>query len=105
MTRLWGSPNISEAMAGHPYNCAVFGSHTTVGVESEMADIDRVLIVGGGIAGLSLATALNRYGFTLELCERGERWPTIGAGINLGANGVRTLRALGVGGAVEQAGA
>ena len=35
-----------------------------------MADIERILIVGGGIAGLSLATALHRQGFHPELIER-----------------------------------
>jgi glycine/D-amino acid oxidase-like deaminating enzyme len=28
-----------------------------------MGDIERILIVGGGIAGLSVATALHRQGF------------------------------------------
>jgi len=69
-----------------------------------VADIKRILITGGGIAGLSLATALHRQGFAAELVERSKGWPAIGAGINLPANGVRALRALGVGRAVEQAG-
>ena len=67
-----------------------------------MADVDRILIVGGGIAGLSLATALGRQGYTPELIERSTTWPTIGAGINLPANGVRVLRMLGLGEAVER---
>lgn len=70
-----------------------------------MANIARILIAGGGIAGLSLATALHRQGFAAELVERSKGWPAIGAGINLAANGIRALRALGVGEAVEQAGA
>ena len=70
-----------------------------------VANIGRILITGGGIAGLSLATALHRQGFAAELVERSKKWPAIGAGINLPANGVRALRALGVGEAVEQAGA
>jgi FAD-dependent urate hydroxylase len=70
-----------------------------------VAEIERILITGGGIAGLSLATALHRQGFAAELVERSKEWPAVGAGINLAANGVRALRALGVGKAVEQAGA
>jgi 2-polyprenyl-6-methoxyphenol hydroxylase-like FAD-dependent oxidoreductase len=35
-----------------------------------MAEIERILIVGGGIAGLSVATALHRQGFAPELIER-----------------------------------
>jgi 2-polyprenyl-6-methoxyphenol hydroxylase-like FAD-dependent oxidoreductase len=69
-----------------------------------MADCERILIVGGGIAGLSLATALHQRGFTVELVERNPSWHETGAGILLHANGLRVLRALGVGDAVEQAG-
>ena len=67
-----------------------------------MADVERILIVGGGIAGLSVATALHRQGLTPELVERSTTWPAVGAGINLPANGVRVLRALGVGEAVDR---
>jgi FAD-dependent urate hydroxylase len=67
-----------------------------------MADVERILIVGGGIAGLSVATALHRQGLTPELVERSTTWPAVGAGINLPANGVRVLRALGVGDAVDR---
>jgi 2-polyprenyl-6-methoxyphenol hydroxylase-like FAD-dependent oxidoreductase len=67
-----------------------------------MADFDRILIVGGGIGGLSLATALHRQGYTPELVERSTAWPAVGAGINLPANGVRVLRALGLGEAVDR---
>ena len=35
-----------------------------------MADVDRILIAGGGIGGLTLATALHRQGYTPELIER-----------------------------------
>ena len=36
-----------------------------------MAEVETVLIVGGGIAGLTLARALHREGFTVELVECG----------------------------------
>jgi 2-polyprenyl-6-methoxyphenol hydroxylase-like FAD-dependent oxidoreductase len=67
-----------------------------------MTDIERILIVGGGIAGLSVASALYQQGFTPELVERSTTWPAVGAGINLPANGVRVLRALGLGDAVDR---
>jgi FAD-dependent urate hydroxylase len=70
-----------------------------------MANIDRILIVGGGIAGLTVATALHRQSFRAELVERNPVWHATGAGILLHANGMRILRALGLNKAVEHAGA
>jgi 2-polyprenyl-6-methoxyphenol hydroxylase-like FAD-dependent oxidoreductase len=70
-----------------------------------MADIDRILIVGGGIAGLTVAAALQQKGFAAELVEREQSWPTGGAGIAVQPNGMRVLNALGAGAAVERAGA
>jgi 2-polyprenyl-6-methoxyphenol hydroxylase-like FAD-dependent oxidoreductase len=70
-----------------------------------VAEVDRILIVGGGIAGLSLATALTRRGLTPELVERSPAWPTVGAGIALHANAGRMLRTLGLGQAVARAAA
>jgi len=69
-----------------------------------MAEIARILIVGGGIAGLTLATALHQLGLTAELVERNPAWQTAGAGIAVQPNGMAILRTLGLGTAVEQAG-
>jgi 2-polyprenyl-6-methoxyphenol hydroxylase-like FAD-dependent oxidoreductase len=66
---------------------------------------DRILIVGGGIAGLCCAAALRRYGFGPELVERSAEWRATGAGIGVLANGMRVLRALGLDGAVTRDGA
>ena len=70
-----------------------------------MANIERILIVGGGIAGLTLARAFHHQGFRAELVERSPSWQATGAAIQLHANGMRILHALGLGEAVEQAGA
>jgi hypothetical protein len=70
-----------------------------------MAEASRILITGGGIAGLSLAIALRRRGYAPELAEQCPRWPAAGAGIALHANAVRALRELGLGEAVSRASA
>ncbi|HEY6408157.1 MAG TPA: FAD-dependent oxidoreductase, partial [Ktedonobacteraceae bacterium] len=70
-----------------------------------MANIERILIVGGGIAGLTLARALHQQGFRAEMVERSPSWQATGAAIQLHPNGMRILHALGLGEVVEQAGA
>jgi len=69
-----------------------------------MADAERILIVGGGISGLSVAAALHTCGFTPELIERSDEWRALGAGIAMQPNGIRQLRRLGVATAVERVG-
>jgi 2-polyprenyl-6-methoxyphenol hydroxylase-like FAD-dependent oxidoreductase len=56
----------------------------------------RILIVGGGIAGLALGRALREQGFSPEIIERAAAWPAGGTGLYLPGNGVRALRALGL---------
>ncbi len=69
-----------------------------------MAELKRILLVGGGIAGLTLAAALDQQSFDAELVERNPTWHAIGAGIAVQPNAAHILRALGLGKAVEQAG-
>jgi FAD-dependent urate hydroxylase len=69
-----------------------------------MAKIDTILVVGGGMAGLTTAAALHQRGFAVELVERGEAWQAVGAGFLVHANGMRMLAALGLASGVEQAG-
>ena len=61
-----------------------------------MANVETILVVGGGVAGLTTATALHRYGFATELVERQETWHALGAGFLVHANGMRMLAALGL---------
>jgi len=70
-----------------------------------MVDSGRILIVGAGIAGLTLAVALGRKGFTPELVERRRQWPAVGAGIAIQPNAMRVLKELGLADAIEKAGA
>jgi 2-polyprenyl-6-methoxyphenol hydroxylase-like FAD-dependent oxidoreductase len=66
---------------------------------------DRALVVGAGIGGLATAIALQRAGREVLVLERTPELWEIGAGISLWPNAVRALRRLGIGDAVETAGA
>ncbi|EIW63980.1 FAD/NAD-P-binding domain-containing protein [Trametes versicolor FP-101664 SS1] len=55
-----------------------------------------VAIVGGGVCGLTCAVALQRAGVSVQLFEAAAAFGEIGAGIGIGPNAVRVLRALGV---------
>jgi FAD-dependent urate hydroxylase len=61
-----------------------------------MPDRRRVLVVGGGIAGLALAPMLARTGVAVEVIEREPAWRHAGTGIYLPGNAARALRALGL---------
>ena len=56
----------------------------------------RIAIIGAGIGGLTAAVALRRRGFEVALYERSARLEEVGAGLQIGPNGVKVLRALGL---------
>lgn len=56
----------------------------------------HVLIAGGGIGGLTAALALLRRGFDVSIFEQAKELKEIGAGVQLGPNGVRVLCELGL---------
>jgi salicylate hydroxylase len=56
----------------------------------------RVLIVGGGIGGLTAALALERQNAEVIVAEQSPQLSEIGAGIGLAPNAVKALRALGL---------
>jgi 2-polyprenyl-6-methoxyphenol hydroxylase-like FAD-dependent oxidoreductase len=65
----------------------------------------RVIVVGGGIGGLSAAIGLRGAGHEAVVLERAPRIDPVGAGITLFANGMRALARLGVREAVAAHGA
>lgn len=65
----------------------------------------RILIVGGGIAGLAAAAELQRAGVACEVVERTGRWAPVGAGLVLSVTAMAVLRRLGVADALVARGA
>jgi FAD-dependent urate hydroxylase len=61
-----------------------------------MTQPQRVLVVGGGIAGLATARALQRQGLEIDVVERSAAWSHPGTGMYLPANSVRALSSLGL---------
>ena len=53
------------------------------------------IVVGGGFAGLSAATALARYGWKVTLHERGSEIRAFGSALALSENGLKVLEMLG----------
>src|SRR6202048_3737668 len=74
-------------------------------IGGNMAKSGPILVVGGGVAGLTAAAALHRHGFATELVERQQTWHALGAGFLVQANGMRMLRSLGLAAGVQNAGA
>ncbi|WP_419903117.1 FAD-dependent monooxygenase [Kiloniella sp.] len=56
----------------------------------------QVLIVGGGIAGLSTAIALKQKGIEAEIIEKASSWRSGGAGLHLPGNAVVPMERLGI---------
>lgn len=56
----------------------------------------RVAIVGGGICGLLCAIGLTKGGFEVDIFESASKYGEVGAGVGIGPNAVRVLKALGV---------
>jgi salicylate hydroxylase len=61
-----------------------------------MASTNPILIIGGGIGGLTTALALLRRGLDVTVYERAPVLREVGAGVQIGSNGTRVLYALGL---------
>ncbi|GAA4662967.1 FAD-dependent oxidoreductase [Gordonia humi] len=62
----------------------------------------KVLIVGAGISGLALASALHRDGAHVTVLEQAPEFTEAGSGLSMFGNGFRALDALGLGDAVRE---
>lgn len=63
-----------------------------------------MLVVGAGVAGLSAAIAMARRGIEVDVIDHVSVWKPSGAGLTLGAAGLRALQQLGVLGEVMRRG-
>jgi len=73
-----------------------------MGVSAEGPADAPVLIAGGGIGGLAAAIALAERGMASRVLEAEPTFSEQGAGVQIGPNGSRILRAWGLGEALEQ---
>ncbi|MEM6939315.1 MAG: FAD-dependent monooxygenase [Pseudomonadota bacterium] len=64
--------------------------------------ISNAIVVGGGIGGLSVATALAQQGVAVTLLEQAEALRDVGAGLQVSPNGMVVLRALGLESALRE---
>ena len=64
----------------------------------------RIIVVGGGIGGLTAALALRQAGFEVDVYEQAPELTQIGGGINMGPNAVRILRRLGLAAGLDREG-
>lgn len=69
----------------------------------KLADL-KIVIVGAGIGGLAAALALRNKGAEVLLLEQAPEIAEVGAGLQISANGLKVLRALGVIGEVPEKG-
>ena len=56
----------------------------------------RVIVIGAGIGGIAAAAALRKLGVEVAVYERASDLGEVGAGVQIGPNGVKVLRALGL---------
>ena len=61
-----------------------------------MVPASRVLVVGGGIGGMSSAIVLRRLGVHVELIDIDPKWRVYGAGITITGPTLRAFKMLGI---------
>ncbi|HUN76556.1 MAG TPA: FAD-dependent monooxygenase [Steroidobacteraceae bacterium] len=61
-----------------------------------MSAVTKVLIVGGGSSGMSLAICLRRIGVEVDLIERDPDWRAVGAGLSLNGASLAAFKRVGV---------
>lgn len=70
-----------------------------------LMDGQGIVVLGAGVAGLAVATALARRGARVQVLEQADAIREVGAGLQISPNGGAVLRALGIGDLGSRAGA
>jgi len=65
-------------------------------------DLNRILIAGAGLGGLTAAACLLRDGFDVDVFEQAPALGEVGAGIQLSANAMHVLNHIGIGDEITQ---
>jgi len=86
-------PDGRRTAVGFPGNIATAPQQLK---EKVLAAIQKSLIIGGGVAGLSAAISFRRYGIDVDLIEKNVRNSVLGVGIILQGNALRALQELGL---------
>jgi salicylate hydroxylase len=56
----------------------------------------KIIIIGGGLGGLTFALACFRHGIQFDLYEQAIAFGAVGAGVEIGPNAVQVLNKLGL---------
>src|SRR5262245_9755949 len=79
-----------------PQLAACYGPSQVAAGSIEMPRKPKVLVIGAGIGGVAAAAALRKLGMEVAVYERAPDLGEVGAGVQIGPNGVKILRALGL---------
>ena len=61
-----------------------------------IATTEHIAIIGAGIGGLAAARALALHGYQITVFEQAEELTEVGAGLQIGPNGIAVMEALGL---------
>jgi 2-polyprenyl-6-methoxyphenol hydroxylase-like FAD-dependent oxidoreductase len=64
--------------------------------DNSMSSEFKIIVIGGGLGGLTFALACLRYGIEIDLYEQAAKFGTVGAGVEIGPNAVQVLNKLGL---------
>jgi 3-hydroxybenzoate 6-monooxygenase len=54
--------------------------------DNSMSSEFKIIVIGGGLGGLTFALACLRYGIEIDLYEQAAKFGTVGAGVEIGPN-------------------